>query len=89
MTTDAAPLNPFTTVAAELPTQRSPVFRRWLAPLFAVAASIGLWWLATTVWCDPTSLLRRPRPSESCPRWAACSAAGCCCQTRESVCGAC
>lgn len=67
MTTDAAPLNPFTTVAAELPTQRSPVFRRWLAPLFAVAASIGLWWLATTVWCDPTSLLRQTAPQRVLP----------------------
>ncbi|BBZ40417.1 putative sulfonate ABC transporter, permease [Mycobacterium conspicuum] len=67
MTTDAAPINPFTTVAAASPARRAPMLRGWLAPLLAAAASIGLWWLATTVWSDPTSLLRQTAPQRVIP----------------------
>jgi NitT/TauT family transport system permease protein len=62
MTTDT-----FTPVAVGSPTRRLPAFRRWLPPLIAIAASIGLWWLATTVWCEPASLLRQTAPQRVVP----------------------
>jgi NitT/TauT family transport system permease protein len=40
---------------------------RWTPPVAAVAATIGLWWLATTVLCAPHSLLRQAAPQRVVP----------------------
>ncbi len=67
MTTDAVSINSSTTATVGSATRRTPVLRRWLPSAIAIAASIGLWWLATTVWCDPASLLRQTAPQRVVP----------------------
>lgn len=41
--------------------------RRWVPPVGAVVAAVGLWWLATTVLSAPHSLLRQAAPQRVVP----------------------
>jgi NitT/TauT family transport system permease protein len=54
------------TVPATVGRRRSWRNRVW-PPLVAVAIAVGLWWLATTVLAEPTSLLRQTAPQKALP----------------------
>lgn len=67
-TTEAGPADPLvdSTVPVRNSGRRSWWNRVW-PPLTAVALAVGLWWLATSVLAEPTSLLRQTAPQKALP----------------------
>lgn len=49
---------------------RRSLLARWVPAVVAVALTVGLWWLATTVLCAPHSLLRHTAPQRVVPALA-------------------
>ena len=45
-------------------TSKWSVLRRWWPPALAIAAAVGIWWLATAVLASPQSLLRQTTPGQ-------------------------
>ena len=45
-------------------TPKWSVLRRWWPPALAIAAAVGIWWLATAVLASPQSLLRQTTPGQ-------------------------
>lgn len=67
-TTEAGPRDPLVDSSVPL---RSSGRRSWWnrvwPPLMAVTIAVGLWWLATSVLAEPTSLLRQTAPQKALP----------------------
>ncbi|QEN14796.1 ABC transporter permease [Mycolicibacterium sp. ELW1] len=67
-TTEAGPRDPLVDSSVSL---RSSGRRSWWSrvwpPLAAVTIAVGLWWLATSVLAEPTSLLRQTAPQKALP----------------------